>query len=101
MHMKSKMNISLIRKPSALIPLAMSLMALVLVLVHTTIFGVVHEADEGTVAHVFQILMAAQLPVVAYFIFKWLPKQPRQSLKIIALQAGAWVAAIAAVYWLT
>jgi hypothetical protein len=101
MHMKSKMKISLIRQPSALIPLAMSFAALALVLVHAAIFGVVHGADEGTAAHVFQILMAAQLPVVAYFAFKWLPKQPRQSLKILALQAGAWIAAIATVYLFT
>jgi len=100
--MKTKsVNISLIKQPSALIPLAMSLAALCLVLVHAAIFGVVHEADEGTAAHVFQILMAAQISVVAYFAFKYLPGQPRQSFRILALQADAWIAAIAAVYWLT
>jgi hypothetical protein len=100
--MKTKsVNISLIMKPSALIPLAMSLAALTLILVHAAIFGVVHEADEGTAAHVFQILMASQIPVVAYFAFKYLPRQPGQSLKILALQAGAWIVAIASVYWLT
>jgi hypothetical protein len=97
----TSVNISLIKQPSALIPLAMSLAALALVLVHAAIFGVVHEADEGTAAHFFQILMAAQLPIVAYFAFKWLPRQPGQSLKILALQAVAWIAAIVAVYWLT
>jgi hypothetical protein len=100
--MKTKsVDISLIKQPSALIPPAMSLAALALVLVHAAIFGVVHEADEGTAAHVFQILMVAQIPVVAYFAFKYLPRQARQSLKILALQAGAWIAAIASVYWLT
>ena len=90
-----------IKQPSALLPLAMSLAALALVLGHAAIFGVVREADEGTAAHVFQILMIAQLPVVAYFALKWLPRQPKQSLQVLALQASAWLAAIAAVYWLT
>jgi hypothetical protein len=100
--MKTKSeNISLLMKPSAWIPLMMSLAALALVLVHAAMFGVVHEADEGTVAHIFQILITLQIPVVIYFAVKYLPKQPRQSLKIFALQAGAWITAIAAVYWLT
>jgi len=79
----------------------MSLAALALVLGHATIFGIVHEADEGTAAHVWQILMAAQLPIVAFFILKWLPRRPRESVQILALLAGIWLANFAAVYWLT
>ena len=86
---------------SAWLPLAMSLAALALVLGHAAIFGIVHEADEGTAAHVWQILMAAQLPIVAYFILKWLPRRPRESLQVLALLAGTWLANFAAVYWLT
>lgn len=94
-------SVSLLKRPAAWIPLAMSLAALSLVLIHAAIFGVVHEADEGTAAHIFQILMAAQLPIVAYFMLKWLPSQPRESLLVIILQACAWLAAIASVFWLT
>ena len=79
----------------------MSLAALALVLGHAAIFGIAHEADEGTAAHGWQILMAAQLPIVAFFIFKWLPRRPRESVKIPALLAGIWLANFAAVYWLT
>ena len=92
---------SLIRQPSAIIPLTMSLAGLTLVIGHAMVYGIVHEADEGAAAHIFQILMAAQIPVLAYFAFKWLPSQPRQALQVLALQAAAWVAAWAAVYWLT
>jgi len=92
---------SLIKRPSAVIPLAMSVAALAMVLIHAVIFGIVHEADEGTAAHIFQLLMVVQLPIVAYFAFKYLPRQPILSLKVLALQAGAWMAAIASVYWLT
>lgn len=95
------MNVSLMRQPSALIPLLMSLAALTLVLVHAAIYGIVHEKDEGTPAHVWQILMVLQLPIVAYFAIKWLPQQPRQSLLILSLLAGIWLANFAAVYWLT
>ena len=96
-----QVNVSLIKQPSAWLPLAMSLAALTLVLGHAAIFGIVHEADEGTAAHVWQILMAAQLPIVAYFILKWLPRRTRESLQILALLAGTWLANFAAVYWLT
>jgi len=89
------------RQPSALFPLAMSFAALAMVLGHAAMFGVVHEADEGTAAHIFQLLMAAQVPVVAFFAIKWLPRAPRQALKVLALQGGAALAAIAAVYFLT
>ena len=34
---------------------------------HAAIFGIVHEADEGAAAHIFQLLMATQLPLVAFF----------------------------------
>ena len=79
----------------------MSLAALALVLVHFARVGVVHEADEGTEAHLFQLLMVAQVPVVVFFAFKWLPRLPKQALLVLALQACAGLAALAAVYWLT
>ena len=95
------MNVSLLKRPGAFLPLAMSLAALAIVLGHVAMFGVVHEADEGTAAHLFQILMAGQLPIVAYFAVKWLPRTPRPALLVLALQAGAVLPAMAAVYWLT
>lgn len=94
-------NRSLIRHPSAYLPLAMSLAALILVLAHAAAYGVVHEADEGAAAHTWQILMGAQLPFVAYFVFKWLPRRTRDVLMVLALLAVTWLANFAAVYWLT
>lgn len=100
--MKTKwIDLSLIKQPSAYLPLAMSLMALALVLGHAAIFGVVHEADEGAAAHTWQILMAAQLPFLAYFMLKCLPRQPKGSLQVLGLFVGTWLANFAAVYWLT
>ncbi len=100
--MKSNLeNDSLFKQPSALIPLGMSLAALALVLGHAAIYGVVHEVDEGTPAHLWQILMAAQLPIVAYFMLKWLPRRPRESLQVLALLGCTWLANFAGVYFLT
>jgi hypothetical protein len=94
------MNLSLVKQPSALLPIAMSVAALALVLGHVALFGVVREADEGTAAHLWQILMAGQLPAVLYFALKWLPQAPGQALRVLALQAVAVLAACAPVYLL-
>lgn len=89
----------LMKQPSAFLPVVMSLAALALVLVHVAVFGAVREADEGTAAHVFQLLMAAQVPIIAFFAIKWLPQTPRQALTILALQAVVAIAAFAPVYY--
>ena len=78
----------------------MSFAALATVLGHVALFGVVREADEGTAAHIWQLLMALQVPVMAFFAVKWLPQTPRQALPIVALQAGAALAALAPVFLL-
>ena len=91
--------ISPMKRPSAWLPMAMSLAALVMVLGSIAIFGVVHEADEGAGAHIYQLLMAGQVPIVGYFALKWLPRVPGQALRVLALQAGAALAAMAPVYW--
>ena len=90
---------SILRQPSAFLPLTMSLTALALVLSHIAIFGAAREADEGTTAHLWQILMAGQLPVLAFFAIKWLPRAPRQTLYVLGLQAGAVLASIAPVLY--
>jgi len=95
------MDDSPLKRPSAFLPLAMSLAALMLVLGHAAIFGIVHEADEGTPAHLFQLLMAGQVPLIAYFALKWLPRAPGSTLRVLVLQVGAALAAFAAVYFLT
>jgi hypothetical protein len=97
---------TIVRKPSALLPLAMSLAALAL-LGGAYVFGLatghgglVREPDEGAIAHLWQILMAGQLPVLLFFAIKWLPRAPRQTVCVLGLQAGAVLAAMAPVYFL-
>ena len=90
--------ITMIRKPSAFLPVVMSCAVLAMLFITFARFGIVHEADEGTAAHLFQILMAGQLPIIAFFALKWLPQFPRQALEVLALQAGAALAACAPVF---
>ena len=59
------MDTALLRRPSALIPLAMSAAALATVVAYAALFGTARQADEGAAAHVWQLLMAGQVPVMA------------------------------------
>jgi amino acid transporter len=91
------MSVTPMKHWSAILPLAMSIAAVVLVLGHVAISGGVHETDEGTAAHVWQLLMAAQVPLVAFFAITWLPRAPRVAPLVLALQAAAVLANLAAV----
>lgn len=93
------MNATLLKRPSALLPVVMSLAALSTVMAYAMMFGTARQADEGTAAHLWQLLMAGQLPVVAFFAIKWLPAEPRQAVLVLALQVGAAVAALFPVWW--
>jgi hypothetical protein len=82
---------------SALLPLALSIAGLALVVGHVAISGRGREADEGTAARVWWLLMAAQVPVVGFFALTWLPRAPSSALRVLALQAIGVLANLAAV----
>lgn len=89
----------MLKRPSAVVPVVMSLAALAVVTGYAAMFGTARQADEGTAAHIWQLLMAGQLPVIAWFAIKWLPAEPRQALLVLALQLGAGLAAAFPVWW--
>lgn len=89
-----------LRQPSAFLPVVMSLVALALVLGQIALVGVARQADEGAAAHLWQILMAAQAPIIAFFAIKYLPRRPRPAAPILALQVVAVLAACAPVFLL-
>ena len=93
------MNDTLLKRPSAVIPIAISVAALAIVLGYAAMFGVARQSDEGTAAHLWQLLMAGQVPIVAFFAIKWLPTKPRQALPVLAFQLGAAFAAMFPVWW--
>jgi len=88
------------RRPSAFLPIVMSLIALTVVSVHLAAYGTAVQPDEGIAAHLWQLLMAAQLPIVAFFAIKWAPQVPRSALPVLAVQIAAAIAALAPVYFL-
>lgn len=89
---------SMMKHPSAYLPAAMSLIALATALGFLARFGVVRAPDENAAAHVWQLLMAGQVPIIAFFAIKWLPRAPKQGLLVLAAQAIAALAAFAPVY---
>ena len=88
------------RRSSAVLPIAMSTAALITVLYHIAVAGTARQPDEGTAAHIWQLLMAGQLPLIAFYAITWLPRAPAAALRVLAAQAGAALAAMAPVYWL-
>ena len=97
------MNFSaMLKQPSAFVPLLMSLAALSLVGIAVALHGVsgARQPDEGAFAHLWQLMMAGQLPVIAWFAIKWLPKSPKEALPVLVLQGLAGIAAAAPVYLL-
>ena len=89
---------SLFRSLSAFLPVAMSLVALALVLSHIALFGGSREADEGTAAHLWQILMAVQVPIIVFFAIKYVPQRRKEALLVLALQVVAALAACTPVF---
>ncbi len=93
------MNRSVLKLPSAILPVAMSLAALIVVLVHLALADAAPQAGEST-AQAFQLLLAGQAPVVAFFAIKWLPRLPGEALMMMGVQAGAAMLALAPVVFL-
>ena len=79
-------------------PTICSLIALAIVL-GNVVEGVSRQADEGTAAHLFQLLMVVQIPLVVGFaaITDW--SKPSRPLVILTAQGLAFAAALAALAW--
>jgi hypothetical protein len=91
---------TLTENPSAYIPVAMSLIALVLVASAVISGDATPQPDEGTVAHLWQILIWGQIPIVVFFAIKWLRRSPKRALKILMLQVGGLLANFAVIFFL-
>lgn len=81
--------LTLARKRSAVVPLAMSLAAFAAVVISAEMFGAHRSADEGALAHIFQLLIGLQIPLLAFFAFKWMRRDAKSALSILALQVAA------------
>lgn len=95
------MSFKSLQSPGAWIPLALSLAGLLMVVLHALMFGVVHEADEGTPAHVFQLLLLVQVPLVLWHLIRFLPVDRARALGVAGMQATLALAAMLAAWMLT
>jgi hypothetical protein len=62
--------------------------------------GVTHSQDEGTPAHIFQLLMVLQAPIIALFALRWVPQGRVNAVVVLLFQLGAAGVAICTVAWL-
>ena len=84
-ELASRMTMTtLLRKPSAWLPMLMSLVALALVLDFLVRYGVAPQEDEGAHARIFQLLMVAQAITIGFFAFRWVPEAPKPAIAVIA-----------------
>lgn len=90
----------LARKPSAMLPIAMSLGALSVVLIAIATGGTKPQPDEGATAHIWQLLMVGQLPFLGWFALRWLKGDPRAGLSVLALWLVAFGASLLPVWLL-
>ena len=91
---------TLLKQPTAFVPLTMSSIAIATLIIHIARFGVTREADEGAAAHIWQLMMGLQVPVIAFFVVQWLPRAPRSAFVVLGVQLLFALAALAPVYFL-
>jgi hypothetical protein len=77
-------------------PIAMSLICLALVFEGAIEFRSHPQADEGWQAHIFQILMVTQLPIIFAFLVMG-SHSLKQKLPTLGLQFLLWAVALGAV----
>ena len=91
---------AVLRTWSAWLPIAIPLVLFALGLRHVALAGLAREADEGTEAHLFQLLMPVQLVAITYFALSALPRAPRAATVLLGIQLAATAALLALVYWI-
>ena len=89
----------LARRPSGFVPILCSLAALAIVLIALASSAGARRPDEGAAAHVFQLLIAAQMPMLAFFALRWARKARWAALTVLSAQALAIALALAPVWY--
>ena len=77
---------TLMRKPIAWLSLALSLLAIGLIVANVVFVGLAPQADEGAEARIFQVLMLFDALVIGAFAVRWLPIAPKEASAVVALQ---------------
>ena len=78
-------------------PQIMSLLALAICTLGWA--GIVRDppGDEGPLAHIYQLIMLAQIPLILIFLASAIRRGLRQKLGVLGLQIALWISALAAV----
>ena len=92
--------ISILKKPSAWIPIAIPLVFFAYLIICLSFFGIVREKDEGIGAHLFQLWLVLEPFLLGFFAVTWLPRAPKQALLILAFQIVAALLPISVVFTL-
>jgi hypothetical protein len=92
------MNDRALRCLGASLPLAMTAAIVAAAVLHLALGGALREPDEGMAAHLFQLLVPLEIPLIGAFAITRLPRDPRWAAPILALQVVALVALVATVF---
>ena len=93
-------SIELIKRPSAWLPMGMSVAILALLISVLATVGAVQQADEGAAAHLFQFWLVLESSMIVFFGFKWVPEVPREAQWIMAAQIVLALIPISIVFYL-
>lgn len=91
-------TVAMARHPSAFVPLILSGCALALLVGYLSVFGIGSGRtahDEGATAHLYQLLIGAQLLIIPWFALRWSWREWRAGATLLALQALAITASFA------
>ncbi len=88
----------LFKRPSAFVPIAISAGFLAFFAAAYAHGTLVRRPDEGTGAHLFQILMPLQLLIIAFFALSWLPRSAKAAARVLTVQIAFALAVFAVVY---
>ena len=90
-----------IKKPSAWVPIVLTAIILgMMSLYFANVIPPDPTGDEGIMAHSFQLWVVLEFFAVLFFAFKWIPREPRETRKIIALQVMLAIVPVAIVWFL-
>ena len=77
---------SILKKPSAWVPIVLPLIFFVYLVIYISIFGIVRQEDEGTGAHLFQLWLLLEPFMLGFFAFKYFKGARKETLIILAVQ---------------
>ncbi len=87
-HLMNPLSLGgLLSRPSAWLPILLSVGCLAFILSWVMLFGVSTEQhDEGPAARIFQLTMVLEALIVAFFAARWLPRMPKRAAIVLIIQ---------------